>query len=145
MPASRTLGLALLTLALLSLVLVCGSPAADEIGSFDGAVWRFGMTPKGGGKKLRGAFRVNNHVLFQKSDRSDKDFTEKVGTNHPGARGKTRMVFNKEFQAVDEDKTRHEALGGVARLNMDEKGEWSGEYISEKGRHYEFRCTRIQE
>ena len=59
MSALRSIGL-----ALLALVLVCGSTAADEIGSFDGAVWRFGMTPKGGGKKLRGAFRVNNHVLF---------------------------------------------------------------------------------
>lgn len=115
-------------------------------GDFEGAVWRFEMTPKGsrgGGAPLAGRYRVAKHVLYQKRDRQDKDFSKRVGTNRPSGK-RTKVEFD-GLRAADKDGAFREGIGGTALLTMDRFGEWSGTLVDGDGRHWDFRCTRVKE
>jgi hypothetical protein len=118
--------------------------AKKDAGKFDGAVWTFQMTPKVPGlQPLRGAFRVSNHVLYQKETPEDPDFTKQVGKNHPRG-SKTRVEF-KDLRAFVRKGVVHEGLSGNVLLTIDRFGEWSGTFIDSQGRHWGFKCSRVQE
>jgi len=117
---------------------------AQDSDKFEGAVWKFTMTPKKRGlETLKGAFRVSDDVIYQKKKRSDRDFALVVGKNHP--RGKrTRIVFD-NFRAFSKSRELHAGMKGTAGLTMDAFGKWSGVLIDGQGRHWDFKCSRVQE
>lgn len=119
------------------------SPACAE-DKFDGAVWRFAMSPKKRGKEtLKGAFRVSNNVLYQKETPSDPDFKKVVGKNFPKGK-KTRIKFH-DLRAFDKSKKLHSGIKGTVLLTMDRFGEWSGRLLDSEGQHWDFKCSRVQE
>ena len=91
--------LPLAAIATVMLSLCSGSVAHAQAGDeFEGAVWQFGMTPKvRGDEALRGAFRVADHKIFQKSGRDDERFERPAGTNFP--KGRTTRVEFKDMVA----------------------------------------------
>ncbi len=123
------------------------STMAQEQGQFEGAIWRFSMTPRPplrGREPLRGVFRVHNHVLYQKSIRSpDAPFDKEIGKNHPNGK-KTRIEFH-DLRAADRNQNFKGGLSGQVLLSFDAFGEWSGRYIDAQGLHWDFKCTRVQE
>ncbi len=137
-------------ISLIAFAMICGlmsmnAIADDGIGSFDGAVWRFTMDPVGRGKKMGGLFRVKNNALFQKEGPDDKEFKRSVGSNHPKDRTNTRMVFTGLRTGAPKQGVIEENLKGVVALKKEENGHWTGRFIAEDGKHYDFSCTRIQE
>jgi hypothetical protein len=117
---------------------------AQDNDKFEGAVWKFTMTPKQRGlETLNGAYRISNDVLYQKKMRSDRDFALVVGNNNPqGTR--TRVVFE-NFRAFTKSRVMYAGLKGTAVLRMDALGEWSGVLTDEHGRNWDFKCSRVQE
>jgi hypothetical protein len=102
------------------------------------------MTPKAPGPQpLRGAFRVANDVLYQKETPEDADFTKKIGKNQPRG-SKTRIEFT-DLRAFVRRGVAHEGLSGNVLLTIDRAGEWSGTFVDSQGRHWSFKCTRVQE
>jgi hypothetical protein len=133
----------ILAAALLSIGADASPARADDSDRFDGAVWNFVMTPKRRGPEpLKGGFRVFNHVLYQRSTPRG-EFDREIGKNVP--KGKRTRVEMKDFRAFDNDRNLHSGLTGNALLTMDRAGEWSGTLIDSEGRHWDFRCTRVQE
>lgn len=127
------------------------SKSMAQVGDrFEGAVWRFHISPKGSRREpVTGLFRVADHELFQKESRDDESKERLVGRNHPDGR-KTRMVFKEllvfEKGKTDSDRPRpRDRVSGTALLRMDEPGEWSGRFIDSEGLHWDFRCSRIRE
>lgn len=120
------------------------SQQGDDGGKFDGAVWQFNMKPKSGGaKSMRGRFRVNQDVIYQKATLKDPTFGKKIGTNHPRY-PKTKIEVT-DLRALDEAGKLHHHIKGTAHLSIDKRGEWSGEFVDADGLHWEFKCTRTQE
>ncbi len=127
------------------LALAGGAEASPSEGDkFEGAVWKFTMTPKTRGLKiLKGQFRVSNNRLFQKTMPSSTDFDKLVGTNAP--RGKKTTITFADLRAADKNKNWHHGIKGKVLLTMDRFGKWSGRLIDSQGRHWAFGCTRVQE
>jgi hypothetical protein len=114
-------------------------------GEFDGAVWRFTMTPKLARlEPLRAQFRVNGDRLYQRKTLDDPDFTRLVGKKVAGAKLRVRIEFT-DLRAANEQGRFQEGIQGVARLTLDRAGHWEGEFVDSQGRHWNFKCTRIQE
>lgn len=123
---------------------LCLTPApASAQDTIDGALWRFQMTSKVGGVIYRGQFRVNNNVLYQRELQTDAEYKKQIGTNHPDGL-RTRMVLT-DFAAFDGTRARREGLKGEVRIKADKRGEWSGVLIDGDGKHWDFKCQRIQE
>lgn len=130
-------------LVLLSCPPIMAATGADG-GQFDGAVWNFSLRPKSpGSPNLRGRFRVSDHVLYQKASPEDADFTVQIGKNHP--RGKRARVELTNFRAFGPGRELHSGMSGMAMISMDRGGEWSGRFIDSSGKHWDFKCTRVQE
>jgi len=152
LPRASRVGL-VCTAALLSGIVGASAASADDKDKFDGAIWNFTMTPKRGGlglEPLKGGFRVFNHVLYQRSkpprekkEANRDDFDKVVGKNHP--QGKRTRVEMKDFRAFDKNMTWHSGLKGSVLLTIDRFGEWSGTFVDSEGRHWDFKCTRVQE
>mgnify|MGYP001002968559 CR=1 FL=1 len=120
------------------------SQQGDDGGKFDGAVWQFTMKPKtGNAKAMRGRFRVNQDVIYQKATPADPTFSKKIGMNHPRY-PKTKIEVT-DLRALDEAGKLHRQIKGTAHLSIDKRGEWSGEFVDADGVHWEFQCTRTQE
>ncbi len=139
------------------------SALAQRGDSFEGAVWRFSMTPKVRQKeKMGGVFRVNNYEVFQKEKPDDEAFSKQVGKIEPNGK-KTRIEFHdaKAFEGrpgsgpsakpgsgdggLGAGRGRRTELKGTAALKMEKFGEWSGLFIDSEGNHWDFKCSRIQE
>lgn len=135
--------------AALMLNLLSGSVAFAQAGDeFEGAVWRFSMTPKvRGDKALRGEFRVSDLDIFQKESRDDESFRKTVGKKFPNGEH-TKIVF-KELYAMRKDdepnRGKRVQLSGTVMLNFDEPGEWSGRFVDGDGHRWDFKCSRIKE
>lgn len=150
-----------LTLALLmiSVALFTVSDArAEDLGAFEGAIWRFKMTPKNPKLgELVGAFRVNHKVIYQKVNPIPKSTDEKVAGNEVYVGAKTRdgakrtrlnftdlraftpkNGFNGKPSATD-------GIKGTVLMKMDKAGKWSGILIDGDGRHWTFSCMRVRE
>lgn len=156
------------------LVLPFGPSAVAQRGdSFEGAVWKFSMTPKVPRKEpMRGLFRVNNYEVFQKEKPDDETFSLQVGKIEPKG-NRTRIMFHdaRAFERpsgsgpgskpgpgsrpgsrtdsgdgqLGAGPGRAKELKGVAALKMEKFGEWSGLFTDSEGNHWDFRCSRIQE
>ena len=143
----------LMCVAVLLSGIVGGSSAtADEKDKFDGAIWNFTMTPKrpASAEPLKGGFRVFKHVLYQRSEAPREkgvakrdDFNKVIGKNHPQGK-RTRVELN-DFRAFDKNMTWHSGLKGSVLLTIDRFGEWSGTFVDSEGRHWDFKCVRVQE
>ncbi|MBB3208879.1 hypothetical protein FHS27_004713 [Rhodopirellula rubra] len=126
------------------LAATCFAPVATSQDNFDGAVWAFKMSKKQEPKKIIGGrFRVSNHVLFQKFDPSDAQFSKRVGKNHPNGQ-KTRFDVD-DFRVFTEPKKRLILIKGTGRLSMDKIGEWSGIFTDGRGSNWTFKASRIKE
>lgn len=152
--AFNTKRLAALTkiFVVLCLLLAClpsrSTAALQDDDQFDGAVWRFVMKPKFKGEsESKGGFRVLNNELFQKETPKDEEFSKKIGTNHPN--GDRTVMKLKEFRyfAISDDPSPKTAkqISGRVLLKRERFGEWSGRFIDEHGRHWEFKCSRVAE
>ena len=134
----------LIVLAGLAILTCTASVSADDQDQFEGALWRFTMTPKTRGlEPLKGQYRVSDHVFYQTTKPKTRDFDKVVGKNHPAGR-KTKSEFH-DLRAFTEDRQLHRGIKGTANLEMEEFGEWSGRFIDSEGRHWDFRCSRVQE
>jgi hypothetical protein len=134
----------LFVLAGLAILTGTASVSADDKDQFEGALWRFTMTPKTRGlEPLKGQYRVSDRVFYQCSKPKTREFDKVVGKNHPAGR-KTRSEFH-DLRAFAEDRQLHRGIKGTANLEMEEFGEWSGRFIDSEGRHWDFRCSRVQE
>jgi len=112
-------------------------------GAFDGAVWGYKLTPKNARLGVQtGAFRVNNHVLYQKAKPEDKTFTKVVGKNSPDGR-RTSMVFEDLRGHGPNGEILH--ISGKARLGMEKGGEWGGRFVDSNGNHWDFHVSRQKE
>lgn len=99
-------------------------------GAFDGAVWRFKMTPKTPGlKPVAGRYRVEGKILYQKV---------------AAQRGKVKVDFT-DFRTFGGRDTPPTHIKGTALLSLDRFGHWSGTFIDGEGRHWDFQCERIRE
>ncbi|MBV08173.1 MAG: hypothetical protein CMN21_03030 [Rubinisphaera sp.] len=117
----------------------------NERDQFEGAIWRFSMKAKNGDQpELRGFFRLNNAKLYQKETPEDPDFSKLIGTQKLKEKTRTRLEFT-DLRAANKDKEFREGIQGSIYLRFDRLGEWSGTLIDEKGAHWNFRCSRIQE
>jgi hypothetical protein len=134
----------LLFLAGLMILKGTATVSADEQDQFEGALWRFTMKPKTRGlEPLNGHYRVSDHIFYQTSKPKSRDFDKVVGKNHPAGR-KTQSEFH-DLRAFTKDRKLHSGIKGTANLEIIEFGEWSGRFIDAEGRHWDFRCSRIQE
>ena len=134
----------LFVLAGLAILTGTASVSADDKDQFEGALWRFTLTPKTRGlEPLKGHYRVSDHVFYQTTKPKTRDFDKVVGKNHPAGR-KTRSEFH-DLRAFAEDRQLHRGIKGTAHLEMEEFGEWSGRFVDSEGRHWAFRCSRVQE
>ena len=134
----------LFVLAGLAILTGAASVSADEQDQFEGAIWRFTMTPKVRGlETLKGQYRVSDHVFYQNTKPKTREFDKAVGKNHPSGR-KTESVFT-DLRAFSKDRKLHGGIRGTAHLEMLEFGEWSGRFIDSEGRHWDFRCSRVRE
>lgn len=133
--------------AALLLVLLVSSTGLSQTANdkFEGAIWRFKMTPKQRGlRPLGGIFRVSNSLLFQKHKRRDSGFKKEIGRNYPGGR-RARIEFKDLRAFADNGKVQVNGIKGTARLTMDSVGNWSGLFTDGKGRNWDFKCERVQE
>ena len=98
------------------------SPAAEDGGKFDGALWRYSATRVMGNDVREGAFRISGKEKFlpKKGDKIPVTFTR--------LRSKGGEVL---------------ALKG--RIEWIELGEVRGRLIDSDGAHWNFRATRFQE
>lgn len=130
---------------------------AEDLGAFEGAVWRFSLTPKNPQiQELRGVFRVHDGVIYQWVDPKVRD-TEKVAGSEtavrtPGApkAKRTRLEFTnlrafsvKRTPGGERDFT--SGMQGTVLMRMEKPGKWSGAFIAKDGRHWKFSCMRIRE
>ncbi|MEZ6042454.1 MAG: hypothetical protein R3C20_18290 [Planctomycetaceae bacterium] len=116
--------------------------------NFDGAVWRFSIENRSGkAQRYRGTYRISNGRVFQKETPSDDAMSKRVGMNYPKDR-KTRTVL-KDFRVFPHSEPASPGnelrITGVAYLSMDRPGEWSGRFVDSQGRHWKWRCSRVQE
>ncbi len=134
---------------------------ADEFGIFEGAVWRFSMTPKNPNLgDLTGGFRVNQGVIYQKvtpSPRPEPNAESKVvgketyvGSRNRNGAKRTRLDFTdlRAFSPKKGFNGKHaatEGIKGTVLMKMDKPGTWSGVLIAEDGRHWKFSCVRVRE
>jgi len=117
--------------------------SAQDSGKVDGAIWTIQLTAKTPGRqRLRGAYRINSHVIFQKENPPEGDFVIEVGKNFPRG-GKTRTKF--ESLVLRSESLEKVTLQGTALLSVDRFGEWSGTLIDSSGRHWDCRVRRVQE
>jgi hypothetical protein len=121
----------------------------DDKGEWDGALWRFVLTPIDGNPHkgvLKGRFRVEKLKLYQGESGDDKEMTKLVGESNPGPRAKPThtKVTLEDFRARNSEGKVVKGLKGVARLERDDRDHNHGKFIGEKGRHWEMKCTRIQ-
>lgn len=138
------LGLGLLLLGLAGGV--CRGEGKDG-GEFDGAVWKFQLTPKpAGGDRvpLSGRYRIAENVLYQRRDDDDKEFSKKVGKNKPNGATKTKVEFT-DLRAVAKGGAAREGIKGTATLTKERHGEWSGTFVDGDGDRWEFHCSRYKE
>ena len=135
-------------LMLTGLLTECEATGTQKGDQFEGAVWRFRITPKSPRSEERhGAFRVSNDQIFQKETPADKDFRKQVGTNHPKGE-KTRMKvtdFRTFVKSENGGAGSQNRMSGTVLLSMNKFGEWSGRFIDSEGHHWEFKCSRIAE
>lgn len=132
---------------------VCGGPqvafgqAGDKV---EGAIWRFSMKPKVEKlKPLRGRFRLHNNRIYQKADPNEKEFNKLVGTSIQGPKKKrdapkAKVTFT-DLRAVDKQLNSHTGIKGTVLMKMEKPGVGTGTLVDSEGRHWDFRCTRIQE
>ncbi|MGV3484672.1 MAG: hypothetical protein ACO1RT_09670 [Planctomycetaceae bacterium] len=134
-----------LGVSVVCLALVAASPACGrDAGEFEGAVWTIELTPKRvrDGQKLRATYRISNHVLFQKVRPTHTEYTKEVGKNHPNG-NRTRTHF-RELAVFNKSRERT-MTSGWATLQLDSRGEWSGQFIDSGGKHWDCRVRRVQE
>lgn len=119
---------------------------ADDAGEFDGAIWRFHMTPaaKRFGEPMNGAFRVKGKNLYQNTKPRTKDFDKHIGQKTAAKPKKTWLTID-DMRAKPKGGNIVEGIKGKMVLTMDEPGKWSGTFIDSQGRHWDFKCERIQE
>ncbi len=128
----------------LALLLSTIAPAKAIADQFVGAVWSFEMTPQNRSlSTLKERYRIYHHEMFQRPTPYDAEFTRFVGDNYPiGNRTQFEVrglrVFNERGQHVG---TRN----GVGRLSLVSFGQWSGSFVDDLGRTYDFSCTRVIE
>lgn len=125
---------------------------AQAGGEFEGAVWRFSMTPKAKtDEPMRGLFRVADSEIFIKEKAKDKKFSKHVGKAVFNSKtSATKIVFEemRVFHRGEEkgkEAREFDPISGTASVKMDEKGEWSGRFTDSAGHNWEFRCTRVKE
>lgn len=125
--------------------LTCSSmPASAQEGdNIEGAVWQFEMTKKGRSPStVKGQFRMSDHSVYQKENRSAARFDKKVGINKPNGK-RTRTEFD-NLRAFDADR-RPSLHDGVATLKMDGLGEWSGTFTDSDGTNWAMKLSRVKE
>lgn len=152
----RPLTLALLMISVASFT--ASDARAEDLGAFEGAIWRFTMTPKNPNLgELSGAFRVNNKVIYQKVTPGPDNHEEKVAGNEIHVGGKTRngsprtrlnftdlRAFTPK-KNVNGKHTPTEGIQGSVFMKMEKPGHWSGLLIAGDGRHWKFTCHRVRE
>lgn len=116
------------------------SPAAEDGGKFDGALWRYSATRVMGNDVREGAFRISGKEMFQP---------------HEGKPTVVGTIDEKKFLPKKGDKipvtfTRLRSKGGEVlalkgRIEWIELGEVRGRLIDSDGAHWNFRATRFQE
>lgn len=133
------------------------SAHAEDLGMFEGAVWRFKLTPKNQQlTTMAGLFRVHNGVLYQKSSPGPDAEEKVVGSetlikrrNKEGSR-LTRLNFT-DLHARSEKKdfkgnrVPQPGIKGTVLMHQDRFGKWTGAFIAEDGRHWNFSCQRVRE
>jgi hypothetical protein len=139
-PTRRALSLLLGSLC--ALALPGGAAAQKDGGKFEGAVWKFEMTPmRGKEEPRRGQFRVAGLKLYQKERRDSPGFDKEAGHKEILADKRTRLVFH-DLRANGGKVT---GIRGHAVVTFDKFGEWSGRYVDADGSHWHFKCSRVQE
>lgn len=127
--------------------------AQGDVGSFEGAVWRFGIEAKAGNPhkgSLRGHFRVADLKVYQAENPDDaeaKKLDKKVGESKPGPgkRPDTALLTLEDFQAWGRAGKKF-TLSGTCRLRKGEKpGEVFGDFVDKEGYHWELKAKRVQE
>lgn len=144
---NRPRSLSVLTLVIAGMwgTTACEAQERGEGDLFEGALWNFSMRPKNPGPPpLRGRFRVKFNALYQRSSPEDNELTKPVGTKVAGGKNRVRVTFT-DVAAVGPQGGLHEGIQGNVLITIDRPGEWSGTFVDSKGRHWDFRCTRIQE
>ncbi|TWU50661.1 hypothetical protein Poly51_39540 [Rubripirellula tenax] len=115
--------------------------AGDD--QFEGAVWKFKITPKNI-EPLLGRYRINDHVLYQREVLSGSDYSKKVGTNHPKGQ-KTMTVFTDMRGFTQNTRKVIEGLRGTAHLELQEYGRWTGTIKLDGKPEMKMECIRILE
>lgn len=114
---------------------------------FDGAVWRYTLTPKTKGLlALKGRYRVSGQYLYQKKSPDDEVLKKVVGKKVAAKQGKVRVEFD-DFRGYTDRAggSPPTQIKGSALLSYDRFGNWSGTFIDGDGRHWDFVCERIRE
>ena len=150
-----------------SLALLCtvtwicvGGPqhvAAEDIGAFEGALWRFTLEPKNQQQeKLGGMFRVSKGVLYQKENPRATEIDQVAGSETlvkrkgPNGARLSRLNFTnlRAFSTkknFDGDRNAKEGIQGSVFMHQEKFGKWSGAFVAADGRHWTFSCTRVRE
>lgn len=113
-------------------------------GKFDGARWTFSMRPKTeGGQPVRGEFRLAYQAIYQKDGEGDDQFSKRVARCVTRG-GETKISF-KGLTAREKNGGKLVRIDGAALIRIERFGHWHGTLIDETGRHWDFRCTRVEE
>jgi uncharacterized glyoxalase superfamily protein PhnB len=127
-----------ITLCLISLASI--SIAEDR---FEGAVWEFELKKTSPPTNvLTGRYRVSNHILFQKDNPGDKEYTKQVGRNNPNGNRTTFVVD--DFRAFTRDK-KQVRMKGTGKASLVEFGKWTGTFTDRRGVQWQLRLNRIEE
>lgn len=139
-----------LSFAVFAVALPHSAAAQDDIGSWDGALWRFELTPRPGNRhkgNLVGRFRVAGLKIYQSEGRDDKELTKEVGESvpGPGKRPTKTTVTVEDFRARNDKKELVKGIKGIARLERIDKDNNRGEFIDKDGFKWTMKCIRVQE
>lgn len=125
---------------------------SEEMGVWDGAVWRFVLIPGAGNPskgRLIGNFRLSDLKVYQgDSPNATEEMNRKIGQSEPSGGG--RKPWSTTF-TVEEMNTEtpvnkeNQKITLKASLVPDGRGKCKGKATSKDGYHWEMRCTRIQE
>ena len=139
--------LTLLTILMGLCILTGPTSAQGQAGNkVDGAIWRFTMTPKfQGAKKMGGKYRVLNNRIYQKADPNADKFSKQVGSNTPKTKKRKAVLTFTDLRALDKQKNWHNGIKAKIIIKQKKPGVGVGTMVDSEGRHWDFRCTRIQE
>lgn len=120
-----------------------GTILAQQGDNIDGAIWQFELTKKGRSPStVKGQFRVSKHVVYQKEKRNSPSFANQVGTNKPdGARARTEFEGLRVF---DQDR-KASKMNGVATIQRNRFGEWTGTFTDGEGTNWDMKLSRVKE